>query len=255
MCSSHLVACAGQINLTSETWPAGGVTIPTGRHVTVFAGMSTADIKQTWVHHHAYAECGCMTCAANETTGNAIDFGGIASAISVQTGARIEFRGLSLSHPAPQRWAVINDTYLINTAFAALPSINAAPNATVSRFAACLDLPCLYTMVARHITDELMEQGLFFMQVVYNNVSTEYYSAYSGNSPEQFTVRVSYAIQQLGSSVASNAIRQGNSTIAWKGTNYMTLSASVNTTGILLWSVFIANHSITAGTCLLACSH
>ncbi|KAL3133428.1 hypothetical protein ABBQ38_007295 [Trebouxia sp. C0009 RCD-2024] len=164
------VGVSGQINLTSDTWPAGGVTIPSGRHVTVFA--------------------------ANETTGNAIDFGGIASAISVQTGARLEFRGLFLTHPAPQRWAVINDTYLINTAFAALPSINAAPNATV----------------------------------VYNNVSTEYYSAYSGNTPEQFTVRVSYAIQQLGSSVSSNANRQGNSTIVWKGINYMTLSASVNTT-------------------------
>lgn len=121
-----------------------------------------ADIKQIWVHHFAYAECNGTECAANETTGNAIDFGGIASAISVQTGARLEFRGLFLTHPAPQRWAVINDTYLINTAFAALPSINAAPNATVSRFAVCLrSLALLYTMVTWHIADDILQQGRF----------------------------------------------------------------------------------------------
>ena len=73
--------------------------------------------------------------ADEESPGAVIDFGGIESAINVQSGGRIEFSGLSLMHPAPQLWTVINDTYLINTAFAALPSINAAPNATVRRFA------------------------------------------------------------------------------------------------------------------------
>ena len=29
---------AGEINLTSTTWPSAGVTIPAGRHITVFAG-------------------------------------------------------------------------------------------------------------------------------------------------------------------------------------------------------------------------
>ena len=74
-------------------------------------------------------------CYADDERTSAIDFGGLESAISVQNGGRIEFRGLTLRHPAPQRWSVINDTYLINTAFAALPSINTAPNATVSMFA------------------------------------------------------------------------------------------------------------------------
>lgn len=69
------------------------------------------------------------------------------------------------------------------------------------------------------------------MQVVYNNVSAQFYSAYSGNSPEQFTARVDYAIEQLGTSVSSNAARLGNSTISWSGTNFLTLPASVNTTG------------------------
>lgn len=70
-------------------------------------------------------------CADDESSGAGIDFGGVESAINVQSGGRIEFRGLALRHPAPQRWTVINDTYLVNTAFAALPSINTAPNARV----------------------------------------------------------------------------------------------------------------------------
>ena len=59
--------------------------------------------------------------------GNAIDFGGMELAISVQKWGT--FRGLSLRHPAPQLWAVITDTYLVSSAFAALPSLNikAAP--------------------------------------------------------------------------------------------------------------------------------
>lgn len=72
------------------------------------------------------------------------------------------------------------------------------------------------------------------MQVVYSNVSTQFYSAYSGNTPEQFTAKIDYAIEQLGTSVSSNAVRQGNSTISWSGTNYLALPASVNTTGTLL---------------------
>lgn len=67
--------------------------------------------------------------------------------------------------------------------------------------------------------------------MVYNNVTAEYYSAYNGNSPEQFTARVNYAIEQLGSGVSANAVQQGNTTISWSGTNYVELTASVNTTG------------------------
>lgn len=85
------------------------------------------------------------------------------------------------------------------------------------------------------------------MQVVYNNVSTQYYSAYRGNSPEQFTARVDHAVEQLGTSVSSNAARQGNSTITWSGANYLALTASVNSTGTLLWS-FI--YIVAASKCL-----
>lgn len=53
------------------------------------------------------------------------------SAIKVQNGAWLEFSGLELRNPAPARWTSINDTYIVNTAFAALPSINTEPNATV----------------------------------------------------------------------------------------------------------------------------
>lgn len=77
----------------------------------------------------------------DDSTISAIDFGGLESAINVQSGGRIEFRGVSLRQPAPQRWSVINDTYLINTGFAALPSINTAPNATVSMLVVLKSLP------------------------------------------------------------------------------------------------------------------
>lgn len=175
--------------------------------------------------------------AGDDSLSSAIDFGGIESAINVQNGARIEFRGLALRHPAPQRWTTINDTYLVNTAFAALPSINAAPNATVRRLL-CVSIPLalLYTLVTQHVTWSTHTlRYVLFVQVVYNNVSTEFYSAYSGNSPEQFTARVYFAIKQLGSSVSSNAIRQGNYTIVWEDTNYLSLTASVNITGTLVW--------------------
>ena len=76
---------------------------------------------------------------------------------------------------------------------------------------------------------------MFVIQVVYNNVSTEYYSAYCGNSPEQYTARVKYAIEQLGNSASRNTRREGNTTIVWNGTNYLALTASVNTTGTLAW--------------------
>lgn len=38
--STQLFVTSGQINLTSATWPVGGVTIATGRQVAVFAGGS-----------------------------------------------------------------------------------------------------------------------------------------------------------------------------------------------------------------------
>lgn len=88
-------------------------------------------------------------------------------------------------------------------------------------------------------TDQKLNRATLVPQVVYTNVSTEFYSPYSGNSPEQFTARVDYAIEQLGTSVSSNAVRQGNTTIAWSGTNYLALPASVNTTGTLLWPLYM----------------
>lgn len=73
-----------------------------------------------------------MILADNNTGSAVIDFGGITSAIRVQDGGYLEFRGLALTGPAPAHWDSINDTYIINTAFAALPSISTEPNATVS---------------------------------------------------------------------------------------------------------------------------
>ena len=64
--------------------------------------------------------------------GAAIDFGGVASAIKVQNGGSLEFDSITLSNPANPRWTNINDTYLVNIAFAALRSIDTEPNATVS---------------------------------------------------------------------------------------------------------------------------
>ncbi len=58
----------------------------------------------------------------------------------------MKFSGLALRNPAPARWTTINDTYIVNTALAALPSIDTEPNATVS------DLPvltCQRTAVAK----------------------------------------------------------------------------------------------------------
>jgi len=73
-------------------------------------------------------------CADDDDAVSAIDFGGIVSAISVQNGGWLEFSGLALRNPAPAHWASINDTYIVNTAFAALPSINTEPNATVRTY-------------------------------------------------------------------------------------------------------------------------
>ena len=69
------------------------------------------------------------------------------------------------------------------------------------------------------------------MQVVFNNVTAQYYSAYAGNTPDQFTRRVEYAIQSQFGGVADRAIQSSNTTIAWTGTNYIPLSASANATG------------------------
>ncbi|KAL0035971.1 hypothetical protein WJX77_009876 [Trebouxia sp. C0004] len=171
MGSIATIAVSGNITLTAATWPSAGVTITAGRHVTVFGDDDTAV--------------------------SAIDFAGIVSAINVQNGGWLEFSGLTLRNPAPADWTSINDTYIVNTAFAALPSINTEPNATV----------------------------------VYNNVSAQYYSGYAGNNPSQYTQRVFYAIEQFGTSVSSEASQTGNTTITWAGPTYLALSASANMTG------------------------
>ncbi|DBA69100.1 TPA: hypothetical protein ACH3X2_013106 [Trebouxia sp. C0005] len=171
MGSIATIAVSGDIALNAATWPSAGVTIIAGRHVTVL-GEADAAVS-------------------------AIDFGGIVSAIKVQNGAWLEFSGLELRNPAPARWTSINDTYIVNTAFAALPSINTEPNATV----------------------------------LYNNVSAQYYSGYAGNNPSQYTQRVLYAIDQLGTTISSEASQTGNTTITWAGPTSLALPASANVTG------------------------
>ncbi len=86
------------------------------------------------------------------------------------------------------------------------------------------------------------------LQVVYNNVSAQYYSAYAGNNPSQYTQRVLYAIDQLGTTVSSEASQTGNTTITWAGPTYLALPASANVTGKYL---DIAEHLalITAHAC------
>lgn len=69
------------------------------------------------------------------------------------------------------------------------------------------------------------------LQVVYNNVSAQYYSGYAGNNPSQYTQRVFYAIEQLGTTVSSEASQTGNTNITWAGPTYLALPASANVTG------------------------
>ncbi|KAL0043223.1 hypothetical protein WJX82_007959 [Trebouxia sp. C0006] len=166
-----IVAVSGDIKLTPATWPPDGVTVPAGRRVTVIKGDNFG--------------------------GSAIDFGGIASAIKVQNGGWLKLSGLALRNPAPARWTTINDTYIVNTALAALPSIDIEPNATV----------------------------------VYSNVSAQYYSAYASNNPSQYTLRVLYGIEQLGVNVPPLASQTDNTTIMWIGPTLLELPASAHVTG------------------------
>ncbi len=69
------------------------------------------------------------------------------------------------------------------------------------------------------------------IQVVYTNVSAQYYSAYDGNNPVQYTQRVLYGIEQLGTSVSSNVAQSSTTALTWTGTTYLALSASANATG------------------------
>ena len=69
------------------------------------------------------------------------------------------------------------------------------------------------------------------LQVVYNNVTAQYYSEYAGNNPTQYTQRTLYAIDQLGTAVSSQASQTGNTTITWAGPTYLALPASANVTG------------------------
>lgn len=69
------------------------------------------------------------------------------------------------------------------------------------------------------------------VQVVYSNVSAQYYSAYAGNNPSQYTLRVFYGIEQLGNDVSSQASQADNTTIAWTGPTLLKLPASANVTG------------------------
>jgi len=69
------------------------------------------------------------------------------------------------------------------------------------------------------------------LQVVYNNVTAQYYSGYAGNNPTQYTQRTLYAIDQLGTAVSSQASQTGNTTITWAGPTSLALPASANVTG------------------------
>ena len=69
------------------------------------------------------------------------------------------------------------------------------------------------------------------MQVVYNNVTAQYYSAYAGNSPSQFASRVEYAIVNQFGDASERVTQPSNTSITWSGTNYLTLAASANVTG------------------------
>ena len=66
---------------------------------------------------------------------------------------------------------------------------------------------------------------------MYTNVAAQYYSGYATNTPTQYTLRVLYAIEQLGTSVSSQATVTSNTTITWTGTSYLPLSATANVTG------------------------
>lgn len=69
------------------------------------------------------------------------------------------------------------------------------------------------------------------VQVVYSNVSAQYYSAYAGDEPSQYTLRVLYGIEQLGIDASSQASQADNNTILWTGPTLLNLTASANVTG------------------------
>ena len=51
--------------------------------------------------------------------------------MKVRNGGFLAFINLDLVGPAFKQWTASNDTYLVDAAFASLPSIQTEPNATV----------------------------------------------------------------------------------------------------------------------------
>lgn len=51
--------------------------------------------------------------------------------MKVRNGGFLAFIGIDLVGPAYKQWTATNDTYLVDAAFASLPSIQTEPNATV----------------------------------------------------------------------------------------------------------------------------
>lgn len=70
--------------------------------------------------------------AENNASDVTLDFGGLAGAVKVRNGGFLAFVNLVLVGQAYQQWTASNDTYLVDSAFASLPSIETEPNATVS---------------------------------------------------------------------------------------------------------------------------
>jgi len=69
------------------------------------------------------------------------------------------------------------------------------------------------------------------VQVVYSNVSAQYYTAYAGSNPSQCTLKVVYGMEQLGIDVSSQASQADNATIMWTGPTLLEIPDSANVTG------------------------
>lgn len=111
-------------------WPTTGAIVAAGRSILIYPRELHSDLEQSACCSHCLAHC--FACAENNATGVTLNFGGLAGAIKVRNGGFLAFLNLGLAGPAHREWTSSNDTYLVDAAFASLPSIETEPNATVS---------------------------------------------------------------------------------------------------------------------------
>lgn len=110
-------------------WPVAGAVIEAGRSLTIFPREFSGTMLGP---QPDYCSLTASLFAENNAAVVAINFGGLAGAIKVRNGGFLAFVNISLLGPAYTPWTASNDTYLVDAAFASLPSIETEPNATVS---------------------------------------------------------------------------------------------------------------------------